>query len=810
MGSSDARVLTLERQTANLHARLTALEARLPAAPPAGELAVPAPDVAPSSPTAPRAPAAGHGDASPAPASALTPAPPVAGAHRDASPARAGALTAEPPRAGGHRDASPAGAGTLTPEPPRAGIHRDASPARAPAAPAAARRDPFDLEDLLGGRVLAWTGGVAVLAGIAFLLAIVVSRGWIGPGARTLLAGTLSLALIGSGIWLYEHRARTDAALAALSAGIAGLFTTVAVGGPVYEVLPVPVALALALGTGALAATFAVRWEARGIGALGIGGALLAPVLAGAPSTAATFALLWVATASGAAVLVWQRWNWLGFAVYAIALAQWGWWLAESQRSPASILLVLGAFGALNVAAAIGFELRVTAVRLRAASALLLTANATTLALAGWFALDAAGSTTLGRLWLGGLATAHVAVGLATRPLRMDRDVRLLTLVLGVVLADITAGLVLQGPVLAGAFAVTTAGFGVLARRVLAARGARDAGRDPALLGLGLGGHLLLTSVQALTQAPPSAIAGGDTVAFGGYAAIAAAACAAFVAGRFVDDVRREWRITLDAVALAGAAYLTAIALDGPALAAAYAAEAVALGAIATRERDAVAAWGGGAYLGLALVHGLLVEAPPGALVAGLRDLPGAALALGAAGAAALRGALLLGRAQRDAEPGPAAPANAAPDPAAPARSLLAHGRAALAAAGAITLLYLVSTALVTGFQPGDGASAAGLFDLGVRQLGQLLLSALWAISGLTALVAGLRRDDRALRLGSLALLLVTVGKVFLYDLAALTSLYRVGSFIGLGLLLLVAAAVWQRMRPRPLPDLREVPPAVR
>jgi hypothetical protein len=65
-------------------------------------------------------------------------------------------------------------------------------------------------------------------------------------------------------------------------------------------------------------------------------------------------------------------------------------------------------------------------------------------------------------------------------------------------------------------------------------------------------------------------------------------------------------------------------------------------------------------------------------------------------------------------------------------------------------------------------------------------------------------------------LLLVTVGKVFLYDLAALTALYRVGSFIGLGLLLLVAAGLWQRMRP-PVPterarrtaDVGDVPPAV-
>jgi uncharacterized membrane protein len=49
-----------------------------------------------------------------------------------------------------------------------------------------------------------------------------------------------------------------------------------------------------------------------------------------------------------------------------------------------------------------------------------------------------------------------------------------------------------------------------------------------------------------------------------------------------------------------------------------------------------------------------------------------------------------------------------------------------------------------------------------------------------------------------------------LFDLAALTSLYRVASFIALGLLLLAAAFAWQRIRPRPLPDLRAVPGSLR
>jgi uncharacterized membrane protein len=112
-----------------------------------------------------------------------------------------------------------------------------------------------------------------------------------------------------------------------------------------------------------------------------------------------------------------------------------------------------------------------------------------------------------------------------------------------------------------------------------------------------------------------------------------------------------------------------------------------------------------------------------------------------------------------------------------------------------MTLLYLASAALVTPF---DG------------DLGQALLSGLWATTGLTALVVGLLRDERALRLGALALLGTTIAKVFLYDLAALESLYRVGSFIALGLLLLLAAGLWQRMRPRALPDLRTAPPALR
>jgi uncharacterized membrane protein len=127
----------------------------------------------------------------------------------------------------------------------------------------------------------------------------------------------------------------------------------------------------------------------------------------------------------------------------------------------------------------------------------------------------------------------------------------------------------------------------------------------------------------------------------------------------------------------------------------------------------------------------------------------------------------------------------------------------ALKAGALVTALYGASVAIVSAFQPGTG-EATTLLDLGVRQQGQMLVSGLWSLTGAATLIVGLTRGSRDLRLAGLALLVAAVGKVFLFDLATLTSVYRVGSFIGLGLVLLGGSYAWQRLRPAPLPDLRE------
>src|SRR5262249_46996552 len=112
--------------------------------------------------------------------------------------------------------------------------------------------------------------------------------------------------------------------------------------------------------------------------------------------------------------------------------------------------------------------------------------------------------------------------------------------------------------------------------------------------------------------------------------------------------------------------------------------------------------------------------------------------------------------------------------------------RFALRTLVAVALVYLPSVAIVDTWTTGDAGNPG--------QTPQLLLSALWGATGLAALIFGLVRDERRLRLGGLLLLAIAVAKVFLFDLTTLESIYRVLSFVALGLLLLTAAFAYQRL----------------
>jgi uncharacterized membrane protein len=71
--------------------------------------------------------------------------------------------------------------------------------------------------------------------------------------------------------------------------------------------------------------------------------------------------------------------------------------------------------------------------------------------------------------------------------------------------------------------------------------------------------------------------------------------------------------------------------------------------------------------------------------------------------------------------------------------------------------------------------------------------SVVWLVSSLVLMAVGLWRKAPWLRHGGLAILILTVCKVFLSDMAALGGLYRVASFLGLGLFLVGIGFLYQR-----------------
>jgi uncharacterized membrane protein len=82
-----------------------------------------------------------------------------------------------------------------------------------------------------------------------------------------------------------------------------------------------------------------------------------------------------------------------------------------------------------------------------------------------------------------------------------------------------------------------------------------------------------------------------------------------------------------------------------------------------------------------------------------------------------------------------------------------------------------------------------------------------WALFAIVLLVAGIARKSRGARAAALVLLVVTILKCFLFDLARLGGLYRVGSFVGLAICLALVALLLQRFVLRREEGAVSIPP---
>ena len=109
--------------------------------------------------------------------------------------------------------------------------------------------------------------------------------------------------------------------------------------------------------------------------------------------------------------------------------------------------------------------------------------------------------------------------------------------------------------------------------------------------------------------------------------------------------------------------------------------------------------------------------------------------------------------------------------------------------AGILVVFVWINLTIADWFATGPALT----LSFGDQPAQRLTVSIAWALYALLLLGFGMARDSLGLRWLSLSFLLVTIGKVFLYDLGALKDLYRVASLVGLAASLILVSLLYQR-----------------
>lgn len=187
-------------------------------------------------------------------------------------------------------------------------------------------------EEKLGARWAVWVGGIALGLGGILLARYSIEQGYFGPGFRTLAGVLLAAALIAGGEWL--RRRETGFTLPGLesahvpgvltAAGTATAFATVYAAYALYGFIGPGFAFVL-LGIISVATMVASALHGPALAALGLLGALAAPLMVSSNTPRAWPVVIYLAfvTASAYGVARLRLWRWLALAA-AVGALLWG------------------------------------------------------------------------------------------------------------------------------------------------------------------------------------------------------------------------------------------------------------------------------------------------------------------------------------------------------------------------------------------------------------------------------------------------------------------------------------------------------
>lgn len=656
------------------------------------------------------------------------------------------------------------------------------TPSRAPS--------PVNLEAFLGGRVLLVAGIVVVLCGLAFFLKFAFDRNWIGPPMRIAMGAMLGVAALVGG----EHVRRRGLVAfghALMGGGLGALYLTNFFAAVRYGFFERPLAFAIAAGITALGAVLAIRRDAALLAHLGFFGGFLAPALLGEHLRDLGPLAAWLVLLDlGLLVVLWFR-PWRGFELSALVSS-----LGYFAHWRGNVFVNVDALATATSIAGITLALIATSLVPAIAARRVVSRQALwTAGIAGLYgfaaALDALRPHHRDTLGAGLVLFAvfyFVAARLLARRVPHDRRGREIIDLFGLGLLALAVPIVFRGDGIAPAWAIA----GVVTIAVWRHRGRR--GFDA------FGGLMLVAAlVRLASHHLPLHRVEFVPVFNGAFLTFALVFVAWIVGGRMLhaakggpDPGRRGVGGALVAAGLWGLAALCAAeawlsfsvgrvtrpelagfdaaAREASRIAAGLTLTAYVAGLAGLLRRRGVAAQDAGNLLFVPIFAMLVFAVVIACDAHSASFVPGAnAVFLGASVILATT-LFLQGRIAE------------------PARALARYGAliAGLVVVGGEWIAYAE-------LAPADAAERADL-----RFFAQLGISISWALYAAVLIGVGFRRALADLRWAGLVAFALTLGKVFLIDMAGLDAAYRIGSFLALGVLLVAASALYQRMRPQP------------
>lgn len=634
-----------------------------------------------------------------------------------------------------------------------------APPAPAPSAPLAplapSRRPPpseaaDSLESRIGGRWLLNVGIAAIVIGVAYFEKLAIDNNWITETARVIQGGVFGALLIGAGEWFVRRGYRGYGQMI-VGGGVAVMYVSVYAAFNYYRLIDRPVAFVLLVAISALGAYLADRHNSQGLAIFAVGGGFVTPFLLPGNTDPQAVLFTYDAILIAATVYLAGRREWPGLHLVSylftlITVAGWAdrFWRFDYQHYLRTELFFT-LFCVMFVAIAMRCR-RDGAPAARFAAMFLWTAPAAyylaslvvlgphAVALLVWLiCVMSIGAVLSVRLapWMGLAVWAAVAVPL-----------------LGWTQAY-------GGPDWLAPGLATIAGVYVIA---LAAQlqiiGAGERINPPEIAWLHLNGLATFAAAYLLLEDTHVALTGPLAAAFAAWHGV----LAGVLLGR-----SRDHALHFTALAFSLLTIAVALQFDGPAVIVGWAAEGAAIVALGLHERRDWLRLAGGTLFGVAVLSlfALLGTSIPANYTVALNPR-----AISTALVVALcYGIALLHHRYPDR-----------------------HGARPAMGAGLLAAQF-VTVALLT-------HEIAAFFR--VRQVaftGELLTSVTWGAYATALILVGLYRRYAPFRYFGIALFAITIVKVFFGDLAHLQQIYRVLSFIGLGLLLLLTSYLYQRMR---------------